>query len=111
MFAIASASLAFSLAPAPRVLPAATAARHLTPVASFDRREFATLTSAAAALCISQPTVALASEDIKKVVVAGATGQTGRRCLQRLAATSGVSAIGGVRDPAKAAKKLAESKI
>jgi len=44
-------------------------------------------------------------------VVAGATGQTGRRCLQRLAGTAGVAAIGGVRNPDKAAAKLAESKI
>ena len=49
--------------------------------------------------------------EIKKVVVAGATGQTGRRALSLLAKTSGVSVVGGVRDTAKAAKKLSESKI
>ena len=45
------------------------------------------------------------------MVVAGATGQTGRRCLSLLAGKSGVTAIGGVRDTAKAAAKLSESKI
>jgi len=53
----------------------------------------------------------VADEPIKTVIVAGATGQTGRRCLQRLASMNGVTAIGGVRDPAKAQKKLEESKI
>jgi len=59
---------------------------------------------------VCPPSPAFAAE-IKTVVVAGATGQTGRRCLERLANTAGVAAIGGVRDPTKAAKKLAESKI
>jgi len=75
---------------------------------SVSRREFAVGAAALAALG-RQP--AVAADSIKTVVVAGATGQTGRRCLQRLAAMPGVTSIGGVRDPAKAAKKLAESKI
>jgi len=85
-------------------------ARHALPVANaLSRREVALGAAAIAALC-QHPSVALA-EDVKTVVVAGATGQTGRRCLERLAKMGGVSAIGGVRDPAKAAKKLSESKI
>jgi hypothetical protein len=42
------------------------------------------------------------------VFVAGATGQTGRRILERLASTSGV-VIGGVRNVEKANKSLMES--
>ena len=34
-----------------------------------------------------------------------------KRCLAKLAGMGGVTAVGGVRDPSKAAKKLAESKI
>jgi len=41
-----------------------------------------------------------------RVVVAGATGQTGRRVLERLAATPGLTVIAGVRSPEKAAKSL-----
>jgi len=63
-----------------------------------------------AAVC-QQPQAVHALGDVKTVVVAGATGQTGRRCLERLAKMGGVSAIGGVRNPEKAAKKLAEGKI
>jgi hypothetical protein len=47
----------------------------------------------------------------RSVLVAGATGQTGRKILQRLAADPGFSVAGGVRDPAKAAKVLSESSI
>lgn len=48
---------------------------------------------------------------VSNVVVAGATGQTGRRIVQRLAALKGISVIGGVRDVAKAEKTLSESSI
>ena len=51
--------------------------------------------------------VANALDAPKKVVVAGATGQTGRRILERLAAnTSGISVVGGVRNVAKATEAL-----
>lgn len=46
---------------------------------------------------------------IKKVVVAGATGQTGRRVLERLAAQPGLSVVAGVRNVDKASKALSES--
>jgi len=42
-------------------------------------------------------------------VVAGATGQTGRRVLERLAAEPGLLVVGGVRNVDKAAKALSES--
>ncbi|CAB9530298.1 TIC 62, chloroplastic (Partial), partial [Seminavis robusta] len=44
--------------------------------------------------------------DSSKVVVAGATGQTGRRILERLAGTSGLSVVGGVRSVDKATAAL-----
>jgi nucleoside-diphosphate-sugar epimerase len=49
------------------------------------------------------------SLETKNVVVAGATGQTGRRILERLAALPGLSVTGGVRSVDKAAKSLSES--
>ncbi|EOD09183.1 hypothetical protein EMIHUDRAFT_115392 [Emiliania huxleyi CCMP1516] len=94
--------------------PAAAAVRLGSPALAIDRREAiaggaAALAATTSALCGGPlPTYAA---DMKTVVVAGATGQTGRRCLQLLTKTSGVTAVGGVRDPAKAAKKLSESKI
>ena len=44
--------------------------------------------------------------DGKTVVVAGATGQTGKRVMERLTARADVTAIGGVRDVAKGSKVL-----
>lgn len=43
------------------------------------------------------------------VVVAGATGQTGRRILERLAGLPNTSVVAGVRNVAKAEKALSES--
>lgn len=60
----------------------------------------------------SSPRAAFATDESQKVVVvAGATGQTGRRVVERLAASSssGVSVVGGVRNVDKAAKSLSES--
>jgi len=45
------------------------------------------------------------------VVVAGATGQTGRRVLERLAQKGGLTVIGGVRNVDSAQKALAEASI
>ncbi|CAE7628447.1 unnamed protein product [Symbiodinium sp. CCMP2456] len=47
----------------------------------------------------------------KTILVAGATGQTGRRIIERLAKMGDVSVIGGVRDTAKAEKELGKSSI
>lgn len=47
--------------------------------------------------------------DVKKVVVAGATGQTGRRVLERLASQPGLTVVAGVRNVEKAEKALSES--
>ena len=47
----------------------------------------------------------------KTVLVAGATGQTGRRIVERLTKMADVSVIGGVRDTAKAEKELSKSSI
>ena len=109
MLATVVVSLAFSPAPITRHA-VAVGARHAVPVASVGRREVA-LGAAALAVCSKVPVPAAQAAEVKTVLVAGATGQTGRRCLQRLANMAGVSAIGGVRDPTKASKKLSESKI
>jgi hypothetical protein len=101
-------------APSCSPVPYKVTRRTSGPVASatsFTRRDLALGTAAiATALGYDRPAIA-ADEALKTVVVAGATGQTGRRCLSRLGAMKGVKAIGGVRDPTKAAQKLAESKI
>jgi uncharacterized protein YbjT (DUF2867 family) len=67
--------------------------------ASFAAASLAVVDTSFAA----QPAFAL---DSKKVVVAGATGQTGRRILERLAAKPGLEVIGGVRNVDKAAEAL-----
>ena len=76
---------------------------------SLGRRESLGL---AAALGISTlidlPSSASAAAP-KSVVVAGATGQTGRRVLERLAAKGGLAITAGVRSPKKAEKDLASS--
>lgn len=58
---------------------------------------------------LSLPSLAQADESSNRVVVAGATGQTGRRVLERLAATKGYQVVAGVRDVDKASKSLAEA--
>lgn len=76
----------------------------------MDRR---TLLGTAAASVVGLASLdvqpAAAAADAKKVVVAGATGQTGRRVLERLAGTSGLSVVGGVRNVDKAKASLADS--
>jgi len=46
-----------------------------------------------------------------KVVVAGATGQTGRRILERLASSGNLEVVGGVRNVEKATASLGESSV
>ena len=92
---------AFTIAPRVPVATTSAPLRLAAPLASaFGRREFTVGAAALAAIC-QQPQAALADGDVKTVVVAGATGQTGRRCLERLAKIEGVTAIGGVRNPEK----------
>ena len=80
---------------------------------SVDRRAaLSRMAVIAAGLSVSAATVpspALAAGTPKKVVVAGATGQTGRRILERLAGTAGLNVGGGGRNVDKASKSLAES--
>lgn len=47
----------------------------------------------------------------KTIIVAGATGQTGRRIIERLAAKGDLTVIGGVRNIEKAQKELGQSSI
>ena len=74
--------LAFTAVPRPPVAGTSAPVRLTAPVASaFGRRELTFgAASLVAAICV-QPRAALAVGDVKTVVVAGATGQTGRRCL------------------------------
>jgi uncharacterized protein YbjT (DUF2867 family) len=86
---------------------------------ALDRRSLfetaATATLSAVALNVPEwtlsPSIASAAATItapSKVVVAGATGQTGRRILERLAAQPGLSVVAGVRSVDRAAEALAK---
>lgn len=77
---------------------------------AVDRRSLALLLSGAAASWDSQVKPADAAE-ASRVVVAGATGQTGRRIVERLSKTAGVQTVATVRDIAKAEKALSESSV
>jgi uncharacterized protein YbjT (DUF2867 family) len=79
----------------------------------LSRRDYLlaqTLTLTAGTFLLS-PLSANADDDssVKTVVVAGATGQTGRRVLERLASQPNTSVIAAVRNVDKATKSLAES--
>lgn len=82
--------------------------------AALSRRDLLTqtitLTTAAATLGLS-PLTATADDTATSstVVVAGATGQTGRRVLERLASQPNTSVIAAVRNTDKASKSLSES--
>lgn len=78
---------------------------------ALDRRAALLLGSSGLwSVTVGNPLGAGASE-VQNVVVAGATGQTGRRILERLAKMGSLSVTGGVRDVADAQKKLAEAKV
>ncbi|KAL7540855.1 hypothetical protein ACHAXR_010439 [Thalassiosira sp. AJA248-18] len=115
-----SAAFAPSLISTPRSSPALFA----SPAESEDsinnndaltsRRAILTQTLAATTASILLPTFAANADggepsSSPTVVVAGATGQTGRRILERLAAQPNTSVIAGVRNTAKAEKALSES--
>ena len=76
-----------------------------------SRRDFsqtlATLT--AGTFLLSSSPLAAKADSSPTVVVAGATGQTGRRVLERLAAQQGTQVIAAVRNVDKASKSLSES--
>ena len=77
--------------------------------AQVDRRSV--LGSAVASLLVGTiqfPQQAVA-EGTQTVVVAGATGQSGRRVLERLAGKSGLAVVGAVRNVDKAAASLSEA--
>eukprot|EP00985_Skeletonema_marinoi_P017482 scaffold9588_cov134-Skeletonema_marinoi.AAC.2 len=82
---------------------------------SLSRRDLFTqtisLTAAATTttLGLFSPLIATAAEPASTVVVAGATGQTGRRVLERLASQPNTSVIAAVRNTDKASKSLSES--
>eukprot|EP00746_Dinoflagellata_sp_MGD_P017675 gnl/MRDRNA2_/MRDRNA2_140708_c0_seq1.p1 gnl/MRDRNA2_/MRDRNA2_140708_c0~~gnl/MRDRNA2_/MRDRNA2_140708_c0_seq1.p1 ORF type:complete len:402 (+),score=106.60 gnl/MRDRNA2_/MRDRNA2_140708_c0_seq1:109-1314(+) len=76
----------------------------------LSRRE-AALSAASAAALLMAPSSPAVADAPKTVLVAGATGQTGRRVLERLAGKGGLNVIGGVRDVDKAAKTLNEASV
>eukprot|EP00984_Skeletonema_dohrnii_P023385 scaffold12482_cov60-Skeletonema_dohrnii-CCMP3373.AAC.1 len=83
---------------------------------SLSRRDLFTqtisLTAAATTLGLFSPLTATADDTkpaASTVVVAGATGQTGRRVLERLASQPNTSVIAAVRNTDKASKSLSES--
>jgi len=63
----------------------------------------------AATTLFTLPLASNADDGSTTVVVAGATGQTGRRILERLASLPNVAVIAGVRNVEKAEKSLSES--
>jgi nucleoside-diphosphate-sugar epimerase len=64
---------------------------------------------AGAAVTLGAPATPALAEPPKTIVVAGATGQTGRRVLDKLAAKGGLTVIGGVRNVDKAKDSLGAS--
>jgi NAD(P)-dependent dehydrogenase (short-subunit alcohol dehydrogenase family) len=78
------------------------------PRARVGRRQSLGLAAGFTALSVLREPLAAAAQ---KVVVAGATGQTGRRVLERLAQRGGLAVVGGVRNPDKAEKDLASSSV
>ena len=120
LVAFASLSAAAALLPgaAPRVSPPRTmhAGQRSSPVvmASSSRRQVvagAALAATALGSAAGPAVPAAVAAAPTTVFVAGATGQTGRRVLQRLAAKGGLTVTGGVRSVDKATKALAESKV
>jgi len=79
----------------------------------FDRRDaFAQATKFVAGIALTTGVIAVPNAnaaETSKVVVAGATGQTGRRVLERLAKAGNTEVIGGVRNIDKATKSLGEA--
>lgn len=104
--------LSSSVAKSPRQLRGGKTAVNMA-ADSIDRRaalsRVAVVAAGLAASTVTVPSLALAAGAPKTVVVAGATGQTGRRILERLASTPGLSVVGGVRNVAAASKSLSES--
>ena len=101
---LATVSLALSVG---RFIEPAGRAR--TICASLSRRELAICATGVAASSVFGELLPASAAEPKVVAVAGATGQTGRRVLERLAKKSGLTVIGGVRDLAKAQSALASS--
>ena len=80
-------------------LAAATMTADAVEYTGMKRREalsrIAVVAAGLAVSTLSAPPAVLAAAAPKKVVVAGATGQTGRRILERLASSPGLTVVGG----------------
>lgn len=88
-----------------------TAALDSDQVAIVDRRRAMLLGGGSVFYMEAMSPSAAGAAVVKSVVVAGATGQTGRRILERLGKVEGISVTGGVRDVKEAQKKLGEAKV
>jgi hypothetical protein len=75
-------------------------------ISDTSRRQLFAATAVATTALLLPATSQAATQT---VVVAGATGQTGRRILERLASQPGVAVVAGVRNVEKATKSLSES--
>jgi len=87
-----------------------------TALSATDRRRAVSTLATAVITTASTPVLSQASANAdgessatNTVVVAGATGQTGRRVLEILAGMPNLSVVAGVRDVASAEKKLGEA--
>jgi len=65
----------------------------------------------AEAVVVAMAAQAAMRGEARKTMVAGATGQTGRRILEKLASQGGLSVIGAVRNTDKAKKALGEASV
>eukprot|EP00588_Corethron_pennatum_P010628 CAMPEP_0194272840 /NCGR_PEP_ID=MMETSP0169-20130528/6302_1 /TAXON_ID=218684 /ORGANISM="Corethron pennatum, Strain L29A3" /LENGTH=334 /DNA_ID=CAMNT_0039015607 /DNA_START=40 /DNA_END=1044 /DNA_ORIENTATION=+ len=74
-----------------------------------DAAALAAFIAAAPALPVLAADAPAAGSSPTRVVVAGATGQTGRRILERLANSPSISVVAGVRNVEKATASLSES--
>ncbi|KAJ1450770.1 hypothetical protein M885DRAFT_589820 [Pelagophyceae sp. CCMP2097] len=97
---------ASGLAPARR---AAVTMRVEPSIATGTRRDFGSAAFGSAALLAVGQRAGAAGP--RKITVAGATGQTGRRIVERLAALGDVSVVAGVRDVVAGGKALGEASV
>ncbi len=106
-----SALCAFTAGPAayPAHHAAAAWTRAAPPLAALGRRDASGAASLLAATLQAGVPQRASAASAKTITVAGATGQTGRRVLERLAAQPGTTVVGGVRNVDKAKKSLSES--
>ena len=118
LFSVVLLSISFNAAFA-FVAVTKTASTDRTQLAAIDRRHVLAqsleivvgglLVSSSAPAAFAEDAVTAAAPTEKFIAVAGATGQTGRRILERLLASGSAPVVGGVRNVETATKALSES--